>query len=49
MQSTYKCWPLCTCGVLDTAVGDVKGEGVGSKWYTVKLLFTTPGATTFTL
>jgi predicted lipoprotein with Yx(FWY)xxD motif len=48
MQSTYKGWPLYTYAP-DTAVGDVKGEGVGSKWYTVKLPFTTPGATTFTL
>jgi len=48
MQSTYKGWPLYTYAP-DTAVGDVKGEGVGSKWYTAKLPFTTPGATTFTL
>jgi len=48
MQSTYKGWPLYTY-TPDTAVGDVKGEGIGTKWYTVKLPFTTPGATTFTL
>jgi predicted lipoprotein with Yx(FWY)xxD motif len=48
MQSTYKGWPLYRY-TPDAAVGDVKGEGVGSKWYTVKLPFTTPGATKFTL
>jgi predicted lipoprotein with Yx(FWY)xxD motif len=48
MQSTYQGWPLYTYSA-DTAVGDVKGEGAASKWYTVKLPFTTPGATTFTL
>ena len=48
-QSTYKGWPLYTYAS-DTAVGDVKGEGLGSgKWYSSKLPFTTPGATTFTL
>jgi len=48
MQSTYKGWPLYTYAQ-DTVVGDVKGEGLNGKWYTVKLPFTTPGATTFTL
>lgn len=48
LQSTYKGWPLYTYAP-DTAVGDVKGEGIGSKWYTAKLPFTSPGATTFTL
>ncbi|HEY3256846.1 MAG TPA: hypothetical protein VGJ91_22980 [Polyangiaceae bacterium] len=48
LQSTYKGWPLYTYAP-DTAVGDVKGEGIGSKWYSVKLPFTAPGATTFTL
>ncbi|HYQ02204.1 MAG TPA: hypothetical protein VER96_26195 [Polyangiaceae bacterium] len=49
MQSTYKGWPLYTY-YQDNAVGDVIGEDLGPhKWYTVKLPFTTPGATTFTL
>ena len=48
MQSTYNGWPLYTYA-LDTAVGDVKGEGLGSKWYALKLPFTSPGASEFTL
>ncbi|HET7542813.1 MAG TPA: hypothetical protein VFK05_23235 [Polyangiaceae bacterium] len=48
MQSAYKGWPLYSYAG-DSAVGNVIGEGIGNKWYSVKLPFTTPGATTFTL
>jgi len=41
LQSTYKGRPLYRY-TLDTAVGDVKGEGISSKWYTAKSPFALP-------
>jgi len=41
MQSTYKGWPLYTYAP-DTSIGDVKGEALGSVWYTAKSPFVAP-------
>jgi predicted lipoprotein with Yx(FWY)xxD motif len=41
LQSTYKGWPLYTYAP-DIAVGNVLGEGVGSRWYTAKSPFVVP-------
>ena len=48
MQSTYKGWPLYRY-TPDTAVGDVKGEGINNKWYTAKSPFVFPSGTMFSL
>ncbi len=48
LQSTYKGWPLYTY-VGDLKAGDNNGEGIGTKWYSVKLPFSGPGLTTVTL